>query len=327
MSPDEARVAAEIRKSWFDKWSSCARADRTTVESAITRMYEEIALKRPEFVWVASPAEAVTVGYQMRKKLRVTVWSALRDVAFYNTADVREDLTDRFSFASHNRVFDCPELPEDKIGINFWYRRTWGAVNDFSDLATATIQREAYRIAFNDRVLDNRATVAREIWYWWPFQDVCIVSERPAELRIEDDRLHSLTAPAVKFRDGWSAYAVRGVIVPREWVEHRDAIPVEVALTWPNIEQRRIAAEIVGWAKVIEKLGATVVDENANPQIGTLLRVNLPDVLGALFLKVECGTKRTFCLPVPSTMRTALEANAWTYDVTGDQLLKLEVRT
>ena len=70
-----------------------------------------------------------------------------------------------------------------------------------------------------------------------------------------------------------------------------------------------------------------LVDKDADPQIGTLLRVDLPDAPGEQFLKVQCGTGRSFALPVPPTMATALDANAWTYNIGPQQLRKLEVRT
>lgn len=85
--------------------------------------------------------------------------------------------------------------------------------------------------------------------------------------------------------------------------------------------------EIVGWENVLDKLGAKVVDKDRSPQVGTLLRCDLPDSPGAQFLRVECGTGRTFVLPVPETMKTALQANAWSYQVPEKVIRGLEVRT
>lgn len=90
--------------------------------------------------------------------------------------------------------------------------------------------------------------------------------------------------------------------------------------------QRRAAAEILGWARILEELQPTVIDRNADPEIGTLLRCDLPDSPGEQFLRVKCGTQREFVLPVPPDVRTAQEANAWTYGLKGDEY-KLEART
>ncbi len=59
---------------------------------------------------------------------------------------------------------------------------------------------------------------------------------------------------------------------------------------------------------MLEQLHPTVIDTHANPMVGTLLRVDLPDSPGEQFLKVLCDTGRTFALCVPRECRTALEA-------------------
>jgi hypothetical protein len=46
----------------------------------------------------------------------------------------------------------------------------------------------------------------------------------------------------------------------------------------------------------------------------------------ARFLRVRCATGRDFVLSVPLQMRTALEANAWTYGMNPEDY-QLEVRT
>lgn len=241
-------------------------------------------------------------------------------------------IAERFGFVSHGRVFDSPHLPEDRLSINFHYRfnNSDRGRSRFSELAALSFARDFLGHKFSERTVEDigvHATIARSVWYWWPFMDACIICDRPSAVSLETERLHSLTGPAVSFRDGWKAYAVRGVFVPPAWIEERDKIPVEAALTWPNIEQRRIAAELIGWARVLEKLSAIVIDENPNPQIGTLLQADLPDSPGERFLKVKCGTGRDFVIPIPREITTALAANAWTYNVTEEQLLKMEVRT
>jgi hypothetical protein len=140
-------------------------------------------------------------------------------------------------------------------------------------------------------------------------------------------RLHCEDGPAIECGDGYKVYAWHGTRVPPEWIEDRDALSPETALTWENVEQRRAAAEIVGWHNVLSKLDAKTIDKDADPQVGELLEVELPDAGRERFLKVKCGTGRTFALPVPPDMKTALQANAWSYGVDGDILRAIEVRT
>jgi hypothetical protein len=74
-------------------------------------------------------------------------------------------------------------------------------------------------------------------------------------------------------------------------------------------------------------LNAKRIDIDPDPQIGELLEVEMPEVGVERFLRVTCGTGRTFALPVPPTVTTALEANAWTYDIPIDLLKQKEHRT
>jgi hypothetical protein len=155
----------------------------------------------------------------------------------------------------------------------------------------------------------------------------CIISERPEWIKIDERRLpHSPNGPSHRWRDGFSLYYWHGVRVPRAWIESPSSIDPKTALTWRNIEQRRALADIIGWKKIIDQLTPKIVDIDADPQIGTLLEVDLPDNGPARFLKVECGTGREFVLSVPTEMRTARQANAWTYGIDPDEL-NLEVRT
>jgi hypothetical protein len=145
--------------------------------------------------------------------------------------------------------------------------------------------------------------------------------------RDERGRLHCETRGAIEYSDGWGVYAWHGTRVPEAWIKERAKLDPTIALTWPNIEQRRCAAEIIGWARVLQRLDTKVINTSRDPAIGTLLEVNLPDAGPARFLRVRCGTGREFVLPVPVEMRTALEANAWGYDIPQKLLRMSQVRT
>ena len=73
-------------------------------------------------------------------------------------------------------------------------------------------------------------------------------------------------------------------------------------------------------------MNAKVIDKNPDEQIGTLLEVNIPDSGKERFIKVKCGTGRTFAIPVDPNCKTALEGNASTYGLNSNDL-NIEVRT
>lgn len=172
-------------------------------------------------------------------------------------------------------------------------------------------------MGWEDEVLD-RFSVDEDIcksvgWTWW-HEDVLALSDRPKIiLRDEEGRLHSQKGKAIEYRDGWGFSCWHGVVIPDEWVTGKPPSASE-ALTWPNIEQRRAACEIVGWKNILAQLDSRVIDEDDDPEIGTLLEANIPDSGRELFLKARCATGRDFAIIVTqSKAKTALEAQQWMF--------------
>lgn len=161
------------------------------------------------------------------------------------------------------------------------------------------------------------------------YDDMVVFQHRPTSILMDDqNRLHCDHAAAITYRDGFSVYSWHGVRIPAEWIENKASLTPEAALTWPNVEQRRAACEILGWASILSSLNSVTIDEDADPMIGTLVEVEIPEIGSERFLRVLCGTGREFALPVPPEMETALQANAWTFGLdTVDDFVIPEIRT
>jgi hypothetical protein len=167
-------------------------------------------------------------------------------------------------------------------------------------------------------------------WVYTGDTDV-IIHDRPEIIkRDENHALHCEDGPAIRYLDGYEFYSWHGQIIPKEWIVDRASLTPEIALGQRNTELRRAACEILGWVNVIERLNCRVIDQDADEMIGTLLEVHIPNIgndsMLEKFLKVRCGTGAEFAIPVPPEMRTALEANAWTYGLKPTEYVP-EVRT
>jgi hypothetical protein len=150
------------------------------------------------------------------------------------------------------------------------------------------------------------------------------------EISLDDQgRAHAANAAALVADDG-DAYFWHGTVIPKKWITDRASLTAEVALGWRNIEQRRAACDMLGWRHILTELQATTIDRNDDPQVGELVEIVLPGRRrrGRLrFLRVLCGTGREFALPVPRTVTTALEAQAWSWGLDVDEFIKPEIRT
>jgi hypothetical protein len=95
-----------------------------------------------------------------------------------------------------------------------------------------------------------------------------------------------------------------------------------------NVEQRRVACEILGWANILRNLDeAKTIDADNDPQIGELVEVKLPDLPNkAKFLRVRCGTGREFAIGIPPHINKALDAQAWIVGLEPKDFTRPEIR-
>jgi hypothetical protein len=197
--------------------------------------------------------------------------------------------------------------------------------------------------AEDSRRLGLWADIAQSAGWWWPFEKLCIISERPCEVHVEpagDEnrvRLHCETGPAMRFRDGWAVHAWHGTTVPAGLIDG-DGWTVEQILAERNQEIRRCAIERIGWDAFIDRAAlkpvAEPVDDPGNPG-QTITLYDLPQQLFDEPVRVllctngsieRDGTWRRFGLTVPAEMRNPIDAAAWTYGWTAEQYRALQAR-
>jgi hypothetical protein len=213
----------------------------------------------------------------------------------------------------------------DSVSASVW-DSVYGQ-HDANWLGLADYFNEVLSLVSQTKKLAGLWELSKSAGWILPHKKICWVSERHCVVKQDDQRrLHCESGPAIAYPDGWAIYAWHGTRVPAEWIANKKTLTPEMALSQTNVEQRRAACEILGWANVLEKLGAKTIEKDADPEIGELVEVSLPDAGKERFLRVVCGTKRSFAIPVPPTMKTALEANAWTWGLDANSY-QPEVRT
>lgn len=304
-------------KGWADKWIeiglSTEPADFELAKDAAMRAYDLIGQARPRIVLTAASPYAATLA------------GAVAVARLSEGVEITEVPAEAEARAILKRVTAQHKSELKDVLYNSGISSLWAGFASF-----ATFFRDVCGLddpVFLKNLKINEDLVRSCGWTWW-HEDVVVIADRPKSIRRDDEgRLHCENGPSIEYRDGWALYNWHGVAIPRDWVTGKKPSAKE-ALTWENIEQRRCACEIIGWANIIKELKARVIDQDDDAEIGTLLEVNLPDSGKERFLQVQCGTGRTFAIPVPNSVKTALEANAWTYglDTVLDQF-KPEVRT
>ena len=225
------------------------------------------------------------------------------------------------------------------------YQRFWGQ-HEAHWIAFYDVPRHLGLVTYSDEVsarLDLWTALARSCGWWWPYGNVCVISERPALVKTETwdaargtVRLHSASGPAMRFRDGWPVYAWRGRQVPA-WVVEEPT--VERIAGEGNVEVRRCAIESLGWEKFTGQLLAeqrpAVAPDPGNPGQDLFL-YEVPERLWGTRVKLllctngsaeRDGARRRYGLTVPVHIKDPVEAAAWTAGLTKSEYALMQRRT
>ncbi|WP_063127974.1 DUF6745 domain-containing protein [Nocardia fusca] len=323
--------------------------DRAAAERGVRLAYERAGLRAPERIrWARSPWEAVRMlseevlpgeaGASVRERVRSAPWAAERD-RLHTELGARE-------FARHWQA----------TGAGLW-DLTEPVVSRIRDGVVAAISPESSasagepgatrpagqeelraRLLLLDAVLgqhdaawlcafdtgagtplEGLAAVAREAGWWWPYENLAVISERPTALyRDEAGRLDRGDGPAVGYSDDFALYAWRGMPVPGEFIAGLASLTADRIRGEENAELRRVMLEFYGYDRYLSESGAEPVQRD---ETGILWRIPLTGDEDVVMVEVvnstpePDGTSRTYWLRVPPATRTAREGVAWTFGV------------
>ncbi|WP_280345883.1 DUF6745 domain-containing protein [Nocardia neocaledoniensis] len=321
-------------------WRAIAAAtgagDRARAEAGVRLAYTRAGLAEPERIhWAASPlaavrmlAEGLDTGAPVREAVRSGPWATERarlhaelGAAGYSahwqaTGAELWELTGTVVERIRAGVVDAAAGDDRKA-----QRRIRALLLD-----AVLGQHEAAWLSAYDTapggVLDGVAAVATQAGWWWPYEQVAVISERPLELhRDEAGRLDRGDGPALRYADGFALYAWRGMPVPAEFLATLATLTPQRIRDEDNAELRRVMLEHYGYDRYLTESGAEPVHRD---ETGILWRIALVGDEDVVMVEVvnstpePDGTSRTYWLRVPPTTRTAREGVAWTFGVTAD---------
>ncbi|MEU9624984.1 DUF6745 domain-containing protein [Streptomyces sp. NPDC048155] len=323
---------------YVDSWRAVAAAtgtaDRAVAEDGLRLAYRNAGLAEPErIVWVDSPRAAVEAveklvdaGRSVRDEVRTRPWaqerrrmydelgpagwSALWSATGAQLWETTAALAERIRAGV---VADLAESPEDESDVRLLLLDAVLGQHDAAWLA-----------AFDGRGdrLDGLAEVARHAGWWWPYERVVVISERPEALhRDEAGRLDRGDGPALAYRDGFALHAWRGMPVPAEFLAELNSLTPKRIREEENAELRRVMLEFYGYDRYLTESGAEPVHRD---ETGVLWRIALDGDEDVTMVEVvnstpePDGTSRTYWLRVPPTTKTAKGGVAWTFGLQED---------
>jgi hypothetical protein len=159
--------------------------------------------------------------------------------------------------------------------------------------------------------------------WWWPFERVVVICERPVGVHRDDaGRFHRADGPVLAWPDGFAVHAWHGTLVAASLIARLADVRVEHIRDEPNTELRRILLEHYGFDRYLREVGAARLHQDA---AGTLWRAEVPGDEPLVMVEVvnatpePDGTRRVYWLRVPPGTRTAREGVAWTFGISEEQ--------
>jgi hypothetical protein len=171
--------------------------------------------------------------------------------------------------------------------------------------------QEELGISFDNKFLFNIYKETTKLGLVYPVGDFCIVSGKPAKIKLLNGRLHSAAGPAIEYSD-MAVYALNGVPVPEDIVTTpAEKLDPAIILKTTNAEVRREIVRKIGIERLIVKLGARSLDKSADG-VYELLDINLGDGRTRPYLKMRNPSIATWHVEgVHPDCKTVAQALEW----------------
>lgn len=151
-------------------------------------------------------------------------------------------------------------------------------------------------------------TIAENAGWWWPFEELAIVTERPETILVDEaGELHCETGPAVEYSDGFRVWAWHGFTVDKRVIEKE--VTLEDIQKEENVEIRRILTERYGEQKYLLDSGAEVIDMDSDEHNGTRALMQMDQ--RRWLVVADPSTGRTYSMEVPSNTNSCISANEY----------------
>jgi hypothetical protein len=218
--PEQQRYLDLYREEYFRIGSCTKPANRPRAEAAITALYSAYEQVRPRFEWGTSPLWGAKRTASLEHSIWDLIWDLFVDSIWWTIMDsfahpfivslgdslveriwVELDRSIRASIrtsisASSGEVF--VRLVDDAIGNSIAGSHESSCLLQYfcaADLIGVTFREE-------DLVqLRLHEEVARSCGWWWPYEGLCVCTDRPEILEWDDDSPPKLKH--VRYRDGF----------------------------------------------------------------------------------------------------------------------------
>lgn len=161
--------------------------------------------------------------------------------------------------------------------------------------------------------------MAESCGFYWTFDDVCVVADRPSNFEIDGrGHLHSGKGAALAYRDGWKVYSWHGELVPLRFIQFTLNPTIQACLREPNMTIRTRMINMLGMESFMTAAGAACIQQD---ECGQLLRFDFDSRRDEPVVAVRVrnstpepdGTYKHYFIRVPPGTMSARQGVAWSF--------------
>jgi len=315
----------EFVAKWTAIGLSTKAADRPEAERGVNLAYEVAGLKPPKrIIWCDSPMAMMLKKNSIRDSVRASIRASVQDGIWASVrASVRASVGDSVRASIWASVGASVRA---SVWASVWALVQASVRASVGDSVQACVygQHEANWLVFYDYMatvlglvdqtknLQGLSLVAQHAGWWFPYKDICFVSERHSILNFDvRDRLHCASDMACAYPDGWGIYAWHGHRVPDWVIINPERITPQTILEEDNAELARVMMERYTEERFIQDSDAKPIHSD---KFGDLYRIDFKQDEPLAMVNVRCpSTQRRYWLQVPASMQSAHQAVAWTF--------------
>ena len=289
LTQEQIDLQAKVRDEWIDIALHQKNFDKEELEAGVKWLYYSASLKEPKVVFVTGPKD-------FAKKLGASVRDSVRDSV---GASVRASVMDSVRASVMDSVWASVWA---SVGASVRDSVAWTSLNGDSEFGAYYEYYKKIGVVKNDKADKYVGFLRAGAFYCMFFEKVAYVMQRPIYVEQDDrKRLHSITRPALEFKDGTKIYKINGVTFDKKWWDkiRKDKLSPDEVFAIDNVEHRRIAYEYMDKTKMKKLKDYKVLDERLDisgnkERIVSFTVQNMKEPLK--FLNVICPTGREYFL-------------------------------
>lgn len=275
LTPEQKQQISVYRDKWIEIGLSAQPVDEERVRGICTDFYIHILEREPiPVIIMPSPLAAwlavcrLGIEDQIRNRVWIQVWAQIwAQVGTQVRNQVRAQIGDQVGDQVRTQVWDQIE------------GQVWDQIRNRINNFICPSQGGQFFVnafAFYDYMLNVAGVVipdelSAKFDYWqattqmgpiWPLDHVCVVSDRPSEIRRNEHGLHCDGGPALRYRDGFAVWALNGVRVSQEIAETAGGqLDCALIAKTQNAEVRREIVRKIGLERLFRDLHSAVLHE------------------------------------------------------------------